>query len=79
MNPGRPGHRLGVTKCDVCDHIIDSHNAVWMISKAHRALRGRCKNCFSHKAGGNDKKKKVYEGNDSLNNPFGGLGKILMR
>lgn len=74
MNPGRPGHRLGITKCDKCGHVITVHNAEWMKNR----LRGRCKHCFTHKAG-DVIEKKVYDGTDSRKSPFGGRGKVLMR
>lgn len=75
MKRGRPGHRIGETKCDTCGHVITNDNAVWMLNR----LRGRCKNCFSHEKGGNDKRMKLFDGTESTSNPFGGRGKVLMR
>lgn len=75
MNPGRPGHKLGKTQCDTCGHVLTNDNAVFMKNR----LRGRCKKCFSHVAGGNDKRTKVFDGTESKNSPFGGPGKVMMR
>lgn len=75
MKRGRPGHKLGETKCDTCGHILTDDNAVFMKNR----LRGRCHSCFSHKAGGNDKIVRSYAGIESRNNPFGRRGKVLMR
>lgn len=75
MAKGRRAHTLGESKCDVCHHTITSFNAVFMRNR----LRGRCKDCFSHEAGGNDKRVRLYNGTESAHNPFGGKGKVLMR